>query len=236
VCLGLALAKPQIAGPVALWMLLTGRTRSVAIAGVTVAAGFAVFCIHAHANPLLVVSDYLRTLTVVYADPSVLVGRTSIRRWTFLWTSTPLGANIAWMVGSVALLVAPCVVALSDRRRAPPPGAPVALALFCLWSLLVWYHLSNNFVLMLPAVALLLVCEDERSRTSRLAMAAVMEVAAIADVPLRLARLAPALGPAGFLIVDFDRLVLLAAFAYLIALWYRLSLAPAREGWRRTTA
>jgi hypothetical protein len=104
-------------------------------------------------------------------------------------------------------------------------------ALFCLWSLLVWFHLGNNLVLMFPAFVFLLLLDDPATAVPRYAVAAVMQIQLMLDVPVHLLGYANWLGPLDVLIIDADRILAVGVFFYVAALWYRLraqeSLAPA---------
>src|SRR6185295_19910064 len=84
VSLGLALAKPHIAGPMMLWAIFARRTRLVAAAVTVVAVLFALYCARAHVGPVDVVDGYARILLSFYAGTEALVGRTSLRPW---WTA-----------------------------------------------------------------------------------------------------------------------------------------------------
>ena len=223
ILLGLALAKPQIAGPIALWMLVTKRWRPLAVASVVVVLCAAVYMICAGASPAAVATGYLNILRDLYADPTALVGRTSIRRWAYVFAGDSVTADLMWAVAAAILLAIPCRAAIAQTRVGDQRAAAAVPALFCLWSLLVWFHLGNNFVLMFPAFAFLLLVDDPETRGERMFVAAAMQLPLMLDVPVHLLGYVPRLGPFGFLVVDADRFVAIGAFFYLANLAARLN-------------
>jgi hypothetical protein len=228
VLLGLALFKPHIAGPVALWVALTGRLRVVIAAGVVVAAGWTIFDAHVGEWPLATLGGYWRVLGDQYGGREGLTGATSIRAWTHAAAATP-GAADAWWLGLSALLLAGIIwLARRDPRRALDEGGLAVPAMLCLWSLLSVYHNINNLILMLPAFAFLWYRDDRRARPIRWVPLVLMQAVLMVDVPTRLAGLAPREGWLSIAIGDFDRLVVVSVLAWVGAVWYQLT--------RRTSA
>lgn len=205
VLLGLALAKPQIGGPVAVWAVLAGRTRLVAAAMATVAAGILTYGARVRLPPWTVMFEYWNGLTSTYASASELVGVTSVREW--------MPSNAAWLAVAGALLIPTLAIAVR-WRHASGVSRLIAPAAVSLWSLLALYHNSNNLILMLPAVVLFVMTGHRRA-------ALAMQLLLMIDVPYRLAPLAgPRLIHA--LLASTNRLLVLATFAYLVrAAWSR---------------
>ena len=165
--LGVALIKPQIAGPIALWMLLTRRWRPLGVACGVVALGTLVYAIRVQSNPLQTIVNYASVLDGLYGDPTAFLGRTSIRRWIYGLAGVSPLSNLLWLTTAALLLLVPCAAAVAEARRRVPRAAGAVPALFCLWSLLVWFHLGNNLVLMFPAFAFLLLLDDPRTLWQR---------------------------------------------------------------------
>ena len=231
VLLAVGLSKPQIAGPIALWMLFTKRWRQLAVAGGVSLLAAAVYVIHAHASPIGVLTGWTATVRALYADPTALVGRTSIRRWTYGLAGDSSAADAMWAAGAVLLLIIPCGAALAEAGRRSSRAAAVP-ALFCLWSLLVWFHLGNDLVLLFPAFAFLLLLDDPPTHRGRMMIAAAMQIVLMLDLPVHLIGYAPMLGPLSFLVADADRLMTIGVFFYLAFLWWRLRDGPEQPGAR----
>ena len=222
---GLALGKPHIAGPSALWLLLTGRVRPLIAAAVVVGTGWAVYDARIAESPLTTAAGYWRALGSQYAGPGGLVGRTSLRGWTRLVTTDTPAADALWIALAVLLLIGVCRRAMRDRSRALDAGGLAVPAMFCLWSLLVTYHNGNNLILMLPAFAFLWYHHDPPAPWRWIPIAGLQAVLMF-DVPVRLAGVARGLGGVGLAIEQFDRVVVLMTLAYVCALWYRLTATP----------
>ena len=80
VALGLALFKPHIAGPIALWMVVTGRARVAIVASVRVVlAGWLAYDTRIGENPLTTLNGYRHVLGTLHAGPDGLLGPTRLR-------------------------------------------------------------------------------------------------------------------------------------------------------------
>jgi hypothetical protein len=223
--LGLGLMKPHIAGPIALWMLVSGRIRPLIAAGVVVFGGWALYDARIGESPLTTVAGYWRVLGSEYAGTAGLVGRTSVRGWTRLMTADAGVSDACWLAVSAILLAGVCWLAARDRRRALDAGGVAVPGLFCLWSLLTFYHNGNNLILMLPAFAFLWFTGDRSTTPSQWIPIAGIQAVLMYDVPARLGAAVAAPGWARLAVEHFDRAVALVMFAYVSALWYRLTRA-----------
>lgn len=193
--LGLALAKPHIAGPVALWALLTRRGRIVFTAMAVVVASAAVYCWWTGAAPALTVQRYWGVLTATYGGKDGLTGVTSIRAWV---TSDAL-----WLILSAMVLLVPSAMAVASRRATGLDRLTVVAA-FCLCSLASVYHNGNNLILALPAFLVL---------WARAPFAVVIvQILLMLDLPARVPH-PPFAG--------VNRVLVVAMLAYLAALWWR---------------
>ena len=224
--LGLALFKPHIAGPIALWAALTGRLRVLLMAFVVAAAGWAVYDAHIGEWPQTTFGGYWHVLGEQYAGREGLTGMTSIRAWTHAAAGTTAAADAWWIGLSVLLLIGIAGLAWRDRRRALDEGGLALPALLCLWSLLTVYHHINNLILMLPAFAFLWYRDDRGARPIRWLPLVLMQAVLMVDVPTRLAWLAPHDGWLSSVIGDVDRLVVVSVFLCVAAAWYQLTRRP----------
>jgi len=218
--LGVALTKPHIAGPVALWMAFANRMRAIVIAAMVVAAGFGAYCFRIGAHPLSVASHYVDVLFDVHGAETGLLGRTSVRRWIFGAVDDADWANTTWIAIALILLLIPCAMAVIERRRRSRVSAAVPAA-FCLWSLLSFYHIGNNMILLLPAFVFLWFADDPETMMSRRALAVLLQLELMIEIPVRLRDFAPPSGWSRVVIVDFDRFLVVLTFVCVIALWLR---------------
>jgi hypothetical protein len=221
VLLGLALAKPQFAAPVAVWMLFASHVRALFIAALVVLAGWIAFDAHAHVGLWTTLTSYWNVLVSLYSGNEGFVGRTSVRAWALTLAGGSVWGDWLWLTAAALLLVVPCRVAVVESRTGRQSLA--ALSLFCVWSLLVFYHDSSHLILMLPAFVFLLAAEDTSIDRQRWSFLAFLQVFLMYDVPNRLgARQLD--NPAWTAVVlNFDRVLALATFVYVAILWRRLN-------------
>ena len=223
IALGLALFKPHIAGPFALWALVSGRVRSVAVAAAVVFAGLGIYAARVGDSPIDTVRGYWPWLVEVYSGASGLNGRTSIRGLVAAAIADPRTADAVWIAASACLLAIAMWLAWRDRRRPLQDGGIAVPAMFCLWSLAAIYHNTNNLILILPAfVFLWFVGRDERS-FRRWPQIVCLQAVLMLDVPTRLAGAVPRGTLAAFLVEHFDRLLVLACFVDVAVAWVRMT-------------
>src|SRR6266511_3189626 len=205
--LGLALCKPHVAGPIALWTLLTGRLRVAAVAAAVAAGGLLVYDARLGESPLATLRGFWWVLQDQYGGRDGLVGQTSIRAWTAAVSSTE-HADLWWIVAA-ALLFCGTLAMVRHAVRARGDAAALEVAgLFSLWSLLAFYHNSNNLILMLPTLVFLWFRDASALRWTRVAPLVVFHAALIAETWGRRA------------IPELDRVLVVAAFV--IAACYSL--------------
>ena len=220
ICLGLALAKPHIAGPMAVWAAVAGRIRATAVAVTVVAVEYGVYCVRAGATPLQPIVGWVRALREAYSGADALNGYTSLRPWVLATINDVATADAVWLAVGAIALAALCVAAVRDRTKTLAiPG------LLCLCSLLSVYHNLNNLILVLPAFLFLLTVDDPDTRAQRAWMVGIIQAALMLDIPVRLRGLAG--GLAGGLILDADRAVVLGTFVFVAWQWWRLQRAAA---------
>jgi hypothetical protein len=209
--LGLACAKPHIAAPAALWMLLTRRWRVTLAAAATVVAAFLVYCARVGTMPASTAAAYWRIVVTDFAGPEGNNGLTSVRAWIAAIAPDPSRTDTVWAFTAAVVFVVPVAMAIARPVAASGDGRLAILGSLGAWSLLVLYSNGHNLVVLLPAFVFLLALTDERTRVERIAAAAALQLAMMFDVPLR---------RAGF--SGFDRLATLALFCYLPLLWWRI--------------
>jgi hypothetical protein len=226
--LGVGLFKPHLTGPIALWMVVTGRVRQVMVAAALVAAGWAAYDARIAENPLTTAAGWWRAIGSQYAGAEGLVGHTSVRAWTQIAVADPPTADALWIAVAMVLLAATAALAWRDRARRLDAGGMALPAMFCLWSLLVTYHNGNNAILAVPAFAFLWFRPDHPSPLARWTPIAVLQAALVFDVPVRLHDVA---APAWIRIAieHFDRIILLMTLALIAAIWWRVTTRSAGQ-------
>jgi hypothetical protein len=237
VLLGLALSKPHIAGPIALWMMATRRFRALLVSMAAIGAGWGIYDLRIGENPLTTVAGYGRVLRSLYLGADGLAGRTSIRAWTLAVVSDPRIADAIWIGASVLVIAVVWILARRDPRRPLHAGGMAIPGLFCLCSLLAIYHNVNNLLLMLPAFAFLWFHDGPRRSWRRWLPIVVLQLALMLDIPTRVGPLVTDRGWLTSAVESADRLVVLATFLYVAAVWIQLTRpAPATVGVPTETA
>jgi len=215
VCLALALAKPHIAGPIALWAACTRRIGITLIAATVVMIEYGMYCLRAGVTPLQPITGWAAALRQTYSGPDALSGYTSLRPWVLAALGDRTAADAVWISVALIALMVLCLAAARDRTNTLAiPG------LLCLWSLLTIYHNLNNLILMLPAFVFLLTGQDPDTRTIRWWTIGVIQIALMLDIPVRLRALSS--GPLGRIVLDADRVVVLGTFVVVAWCWHRL--------------
>ena len=149
--LGIGLMKPQIGGPVLLWVLLNGQLRKGLVALLVPFVITMFFADHIDSTAATVLSEYAVVLRSIYGHEIPFTGHTDVKGLVVAaWPTIPGGLWFSTIVA--ALLAAPALVALLWRRR--PLERSLELLAFCgVVSLLAVRHLSYDLVLILPALA-----------------------------------------------------------------------------------
>ncbi len=220
VALGAALAKPHVAGPLALGLLIAGRVRAVATAAAVVIGSVFVYSWRQGSRAWTVTLDYFHVLQRMYGGASGFVGRTGVRPWIAQLVGVRWVDSV-WIAIVVVLGAIPCVLLFLDRRSICPARAAAVRALLCLWALLSVFQVKHNFILFLPAFILLVLTEHPPTRRERDAAAAILSVAMTLDLPIRLTPYLTsdlALG----MVSNSDRVLAVSLYAYVISLWVRL--------------
>ena len=223
VALGLALFKPHIAGPIALWVAVTGRARVAMVASAVVLVGWMAYDLRIGENPLITLDGYRHVLGRVHAGPDGLLGRTGLRGWTRILTADPRAADAWWIGGSALLLAGVWWLARRDPPRPLEAGRLAAPGLLCLWSLLAFYHNTNNLIMMLPAFVFAWFLDDRSSSPRSWIPIVLLQAALTFDVPTRLGPRMSDENWAKAAVDNFYRLLVLASFAYVALRWYRLT-------------
>jgi hypothetical protein len=219
ILLGAALFKPHIAGPFALWMLVTRRFRVLAVAGGVVLAGFLVYAARVGDTPIDTLRGYWPWLVEVYSGEHALTGRTSIRGLIAAVTANAAIVDALWVAAALGLLAAAALLAMRDPMRPLHAGGLAIPALFCLWALAAIYHNVNNLILMLPAFVFLWFADTGARPAHCWFQIACLQAVLMLDIPTRLTGIVPPRTLAAFLVDHFDRLLVLACFVDVAVLW-----------------
>ena len=220
VYLGLALFKPQISLPVLFWMLFTRRWRSVLVAAVTVAAGFAAYCARTGAAPAAVAEQWVANLRISFAGDAIMTGASDLRPFIHLFVSNVTTLDMAAGGLSLALLAGICAAGFQEGRWRTRT-LYTAPSLVACWSLLTFYHLSYGFVILLPAL-MLLVFNDTPQTSLRRGLLWTLQIGMMLNVPglLRHSGLADEAFAAA-LIHHFDRFFTMGICTGLVTLAWR---------------
>jgi len=231
VALGLALFKPHIAGPIALWVVVTGRARVAIVAAAVVLVGWTAYDARIGANPHTTLDGYRHVLGRLHAGPDGLLGRTGLRGWTRILTADPRAADAWWIAVSALLLAGAWWLARRDPRRPLEAGGLAVTSLFCSWSLLAFYHNTNNLIMMLPTFVFVWFLDDRSARSvsekcehaPSWVPIVLLQAALMFDVPTRLGPRMSDEHWAKVAVDNVDRLLVLASFAYVALCWHRLT-------------
>jgi hypothetical protein len=238
VLLGLALAKPHIAVPFVLWALFERRWRMLTAALAVTVAGFSLYCVVADSSPASVVRGYVGVLGLVYGGDSLgLVGLANLKPlFEQLTAEFTISAALAGAAAAV-LLILVCVAGFAEGSR-HRPVVLAAPALAGIWSLLTFYHLTYNFLLLLPAAVALWCLDHPETERTRTRTFWLLQGALMFDVPGLWRRFGTGLGlpeTIGTLAPHFDRVLMIGLFVVIGALAVRTmaaSGAPPRRSLR----
>jgi hypothetical protein len=149
--LGISLMKPQIGGPVLLWVLLAGQYRRVLVALVVPVAIAMFFADHIDSTAVTVLSEYSRVVGSIYGNEVPFTGHTDLKG--LLVAAFPAVPGGLWLPVVVALMLLVPAAYAFVRRRSPLDRSLELLAFCGVVSLLAVRHLSYDLVLLLPALA-----------------------------------------------------------------------------------
>ncbi len=222
ICLGLALIKPQMSIPFFLWALFTRRFRILATAISVVAAGFALYCLKAQANPVHVAVDYAEIVNRYYVGDAIMYGLAQPRPLIELVAAD--AAIVDAVVVSVALVTLAIVCAVGSAEATRNHLRYAAPPLAGLWSLLTFYHLTYGFVILLPLAAVLWFEDDPATRVFRRRTFWALQLAMMFDVTVLwrwFGHLVPAPAGTGQVLNHADRLIILLFFVCVLTLAVR---------------
>lgn len=211
VCLAIALVKPQIAAPFALWMLFARRWRQAAAALGIVLLAFGVYCAGVGVSPIDVAADYVSVMRLLYTGDDPMQGLAQVRPLVAALIADPATSDA--VAGGIAAILLGGIVWLGMAGRPRPAGMSAALLFAPVWSLLSFYHLTYGFLLLLPTAALLLLSDDERTGLIRHRLFWAMQLGLMFDAVTVWRWAGPMVGapPAvGALVMHVDRLLMLA--------------------------
>ena len=148
--LGTAMIKPQVAGAVALWAVLSGRVWRVVLAAIVPLMLSMFYAERLLSTARTVLTEYAVVLQRIYGGRG-FTGHTDLKAWVeAVWPAFPGG--FGFTIALALLLVTPALVAVGRRRG--PLDRDLELLAFCgVVSLLAVRHLSYDFILVLPVLA-----------------------------------------------------------------------------------
>lgn len=222
--LALSLMKPHIGAAFFLWALLTKRFRVALGALAVLLTGLLLFSLRVAENPLFVTRDFLSVLRHQFGGATFLPGVLELRPLVHLFIGNYTLAETVHLTLLLALLVTICVVALRRSALTRRQRDVVILQLSCLWVSMSVFHNPYDTVLLLPVMVGLWAMPAPHPGASRrwrdqlalwfLQVALVLELPGIwwkleqrADV----SRFAWA----GWLMTNFDRVLIFCLFVYL---------------------
>ena len=210
VCLAIALSKPQIAAPFALWMLFARRWSQTAAAVGIVLLAFGVYCARVGVSPVHVTVDYLSVVRLLYTGDEPMQGLAQVRPMIAAFIANPATSDV--VAGGIAAILLGGIVWLGMAGRQRPNGMSAALLLAPVWSLLTFYHLTYGFLLLLPTAAILLLSDHSQTRDLRRRVFWAMQLGVMFDAVTVWRWAGPALGSPsviGTLVGHADRLLML---------------------------
>ena len=155
----------------------------------------------------------MRVVDRLYTGPAgdVFNGLTSIRKLVGSVIQTPLvdAIMMAWLAIGIAVVL---IVAFRMERRQDPRRIILTIALGHLWSLLCFYHLTNNMLLLAPAF-FAIYAGGGGSRAGRYTMLGLIQVAMTIDVVPRIIGVLPA-GLVHDVLANLNRIIVFAALGY----------------------
>jgi hypothetical protein len=165
-------------------------------------------------SPTVVIDRYIAILRFYYFGDGLMVGASELRPLFALALSDFRGVDIGVSAAALTLLLVVAVAGVLEIRRcravyfAAPPLAG-------LWCLLVFYHLTYGFIILLPLAAAMVLSRDQTTLLARQIMFWVLYVTLVVDVPTLMRLLGPVVPVPAIsdLLSHFDRGLFLALFA-----------------------
>lgn len=113
--LGLALAKPHVALPFALWACGRGRFRIAVVATAVVLAQLAAFSLVSASDPIAATWRWISNVQAMYTGNTEFIGLTAVRAWLDDWVRDPFAVDVL----AVGLATATLAALFLLRNRAP---------------------------------------------------------------------------------------------------------------------
>jgi ADP-heptose:LPS heptosyltransferase len=230
--LALALMKPHIGGAFLLWALFTKRWKMTLVACVVMGLGVGVFALRIAENPFASVRDYLGVIqhqfgrgTDVQGDMSLRV--VELRPLVTLFIHQDAWANRIQQLLLVVLLGCAGLAGLLKSRLDGHRRDAMVLQLCCLWVLMSVFHNPYDSTLLLPVMMGLWAAppvpaaSSGSKRGASVAWLWLLQLAMVIEVPAVWWKLSKtydltAIGWAGVLLANVDRLLVLGLFVYIL--------------------
>lgn len=228
--LALALMKPHIGGVFLLWALFTKRWKMTLVACVLMGLGVGLYALRLMESPFASVRDYLSVLQHQFGRGADVQGSTALRVVELRPLLALLIHNEAWgnrihQLLLVVMLGCAASVALLKSRLSTAQRDAAVMQLCCLWLLMSVFHNPYDTILLLPVLMGLWVVSvphPARRRTwADRAALWVLQLAMVLELPgiwwkLSKAYDLSAYNWAGVLFSNFDRVLVLALFVFIL--------------------
>lgn len=228
--LALALTKPHIGGAFLLWALLTRRWKMSLVACVVMGLGVGIFALRLNENPFESVRSFLAVLQHqfgrgVEVQGSMALRMVELRPLVALFIQHEVWATRVHQLLLVILLGCTGLVALIKCRLNSWQRDMAVLQLCCLWMLMSVFHNPYDTVLLLPVFAGLWAMSLRHPSESGLwqdqAAMWVLQLAMVIELPAiwwRLSKITDvsSYNWAGVLLSNFDRLLVLGLFVFIL--------------------
>jgi hypothetical protein len=228
--LALALMKPHIGGAVLLWALFTKRWKMVLVAGMWMGLGLALFSLRLGESPVESVRAYLGVIQHQFgrgadAQGSMALRLVELRPLVALFIHQETWASRIQQLMLILLLGCTLMVALMKSSLSRHERDRAVLQLCCLWLLMSVFHNPYDTILLLPVLVGLWAASVPHpagsGRRTEQALMWVLQLAMVIELPAVWWKLSKtidvaAYGWAGVILSNFDRLLVLGLFVYIL--------------------
>ncbi|HEX7997126.1 MAG TPA: glycosyltransferase family 87 protein [Pyrinomonadaceae bacterium] len=228
--LALALMKPHIGGAFLLWAMFTKRWRMTLAACVFMGLGVGLFSLRLMESPFASVGAYLGVLQHQFGRGTNVQGNMALRVVELrplinVFIQHDAWANRVHQLLLVVLLACAALVGLMKSRLSAGQRDAAVLQLCCLWLLMSVFHNPYDTILLLPLlVGLWVVSVPAHANTKRWTDDAalwVLQLAMVLELPAVWWKLTKrfelsAFNWAGVVLENFDRLLVLILFVYIL--------------------
>lgn len=228
--LALALMKPHIGGAFLLWALFTKRWKMSVVACALTGLGVGLYALRLMESPFASVRDYLGVIQHQFGRGADVQGSTALRVVELRPLVTLLIQEGAWanrvhQLLLVLLLVCAALVGFLKSRLSRRVRDAAVLQLCCLWLLMSVFHNPYDTILLLPVLMCLgAACVPHPSGSKTWPDKAalwILQLAMVVELPGIWWKLSKtfelsAFNRVGVLFANFDRVLVLALFIFIL--------------------